>query len=387
MTPALNLTLITISAFACIGWIIGAAVFWYASRRAVSLMTVSPDGPEPLPKLTIIVPALNEEHTIEPAMRSLLAMDYPDYEVIAVDDRSTDRTGEILDLLAKEDGRLKVLHIKELPHGWLGKNHALHAGSLQASGDWILFTDADVHFAPDALRRALRYALANNLDHLVAFPEMDTRDFWERLYVSYFGSMFTIWSRPWAASNPRSKAYIGVGAFNLVRTGLYRSFGGHSVLPMDVADDVKLGKMMKRNGGRQECITAEGLIKVRWVEGLRGAILGGEKNMYAGIDYKPLLAIRTALALFAGVIWPPIGLFVGPLPSRLLCAGALLGMMACVRASGFLRLNALYGLAYPLGAALFLYAMLRSMVLAHRRGGIIWRGTLYPLQKLRRGIV
>jgi hypothetical protein len=375
------------SGLALAGWLAIAAIFYYSSRRTTSLVSISADGDAPLPLLSIVVPALNEERTVESAMRSLLALDYPDFEVLAVDDRSTDRTGEILDRIAADSPGLTVVHVTELPKGWLGKNHALHVGSLQATGKWILFTDADVQFSPDSLRRAMRLIQARELDHLVAFPEMDVRGFWESLYVAFFGTMFTIYARPWEASNPKSKAYIGVGAFNLVRTELYRSFGGHAALPMDIADDVKLGKMMKRSGGRQECVTAEGLVRVRWIEGLRGAILGGEKNMFAGVNYNPLIMIRTVIAVSIGSIWPAIGLFAGPPLTQILCAGTLLAMTATVRNSGFLPVSRLYGLAYPLAAVIFLYAMIRSAALAYIRGGIVWRGTIYRLDELRKGLV
>ncbi len=378
---------IVLSGFAFAGWLVVAAVFLYASRKTTSLADYSPDGETPLPRLSIVVPALNEEATVEPAMRSLLALDHPELEVIAVDDRSTDRTGEILDRLAADSPMLTVIHVTELPKGWLGKTHALHVGGLRASGEWILFTDADVQFSPDSLRRAMRCIQMRGVDHLVAFPEMDVRGFWETLYVAFFGAMFTLYARPWEASNPRSNAYIGVGAFNLVRVGLYRSFGGHAALPMDIADDVKLGKMMKQSGGRQECVTAEGLVRVRWIAGLRGAILGGEKNMFAGVNYNPILMIRTTIALSIGGIWPAIGLFVGPPMSQALCAGTLLAMAATVRNGGFLPVSRLYGLAYPLGAVIFLYAMLRSMFMAYIRGGVVWRGTLYRLDELRKGMV
>src|SRR5262249_16062169 len=160
----------------------------------------------------IVVPALNEEAAIAPAMRSLLALDYPNLEIVAVDDRSTDLTGDILDNLALEDSRLHVRHISKLPSGWLGKNHALHSGSQFVKGKWIVFSDADVHFTADALRRAIQFAVQNGLDHLVLFPEMEVHGFWEKLYVAYFGVMFSLYAQPWAAKNPRRKAYIGVGA-------------------------------------------------------------------------------------------------------------------------------------------------------------------------------
>src|SRR2546423_821839 len=157
---------------------------WRAARLAARLADLSPDGAGLMPPLSVVVPALNEEATVEAAMRTLLALDYPDLEIIGVDDRSTDETGAILDRLAAEDARLRVTHVRELPPGWLGKNHALHVGSAVARGEWILFTDADVHFERDALRRAVRYAVYRRLDHLVVVPQVLLAGFWETLFVS-----------------------------------------------------------------------------------------------------------------------------------------------------------------------------------------------------------
>ncbi|HLJ57479.1 MAG TPA: glycosyltransferase family 2 protein, partial [Chthonomonadaceae bacterium] len=193
-----------------------------------------------LPPLTIVVPACNEALTVGRAMRSLLALEYPDLEIIAVNDRSTDETGDILDCLAAGNKRLRVLHINRLPPGWLGKNHALHVGGLQARGDWILFTDADVVYQPDALERAVAYAAMTRTDHLVACPRCRGFDFWEKLFMSYFGLMFLLRVRPWEVEQPGRSAYFGFGAFNLVRTEAYRKSGGHDAMPMEVTDDTKL---------------------------------------------------------------------------------------------------------------------------------------------------
>src|SRR4051794_32863197 len=189
---------------------------------------------EACPALSIVVPALNEAETVEPALRSLLALDYPRLEIIAVNDRSTDATGEILDRLAAEDARLRVVHVTDLPEGWLGKNHALHVGSAAASGEWLLFADADVVYAPDALRRAMALALARGSDHLVALPRILVEGFWEKTFVGFFMVMFSFRFRTWQAAWRRGYGYVGVGAFNMVRAAVYRALGGHAALRMEV---------------------------------------------------------------------------------------------------------------------------------------------------------
>lgn len=341
-----------------------------------------------LPALSILVPACNEETTVERAMRSLLALDYPDLEIIAVDDRSTDATGAILDRLAASDPRLRVLHITELPPGWLGKNHALHIASQEARGEWLLFTDADVVFAPDTLRRAVAYARQERIDHLVVSPRCETHGFWEKLFVSYFGLMFSFRVRPWEVADPKSPAYVGLGVFNLVRAAAYRQFGGHCALPMEVADDMKLGKVVKRNGFRQALLEGGESVSVRWVVGFQGVLNALNKNAFAGFEFRlsAMLASLAALALTAFV--PVFALFVPSWPIRLLAATTWL-LMAF--GAGVMRrvsdASAWYGLAYPLACILFIYIVLRSTWDAYRQRGIWWRGTLYPLEALKKGVV
>lgn len=377
-----------LAAGAFAGWLIVPLVLGWADRGTTKLSQCPTACDESLPRLSIVVPALNEETTIGAAMKTLLALDYPSFEIIAVNDRSTDRTGEILDSLAGADSRLRVVHIGELPAGWLGKNHALNEGAKLAAGEWILFTDADVHFMPDAMRRAVGFAVRDNLDHLVAFPELEVHGFWEKLHSSFFAVMFTLYARPWLARNPRSKAHIGVGAFNLVKTETYRAIGGHAALPMDVADDMKLGKRIKQNGGRQDYVAANDVLRVRWFVGFRGALDSLTKNAFAGQNFKPFAVMASVIAIFCGCVWPAVGLFAGPLPARLLCAGAILGMGATPgRLHIAPRIGPQYGVCYSLGALLFIAILMRSMLFTYRDGGITWRGTLYPLDELRRGIV
>jgi cellulose synthase/poly-beta-1,6-N-acetylglucosamine synthase-like glycosyltransferase len=174
------------------------------------------------PPVSIVVAARDEARAIERAMRSLLALDYPGLELVAVDDRSADPTGAILDRLAAANARLKVLHVRELPAGWLGKNHALALGARDATGEILLFTDADVEFAPYSLREAVAVLEDERLDHLALAPRLRLPGAWLAACVAYFGRQFYVFLRPWRARDPRSGAHIGVGAFNLVRASAYR---------------------------------------------------------------------------------------------------------------------------------------------------------------------
>ncbi len=375
----------------------GAMLVWFGGTSLLVLnrhrfqrlsgISVQAGEREALPALSILVPACNEAATLERAMQSLLALDYPNLEIIAVDDRSTDGTGALLERLAAACPRLRVLHISSLPSGWLGKNHALHVASQEATGDWLLFTDADVVYAPDALLRAVTYAERVGADHLVVSPRIETRDFWERLFASYFGLMLSFRSRVWDVSDPRRSAYFGFGAFNMVRASAYRTFGGHGALAMEVADDTKLGKVVKRNGFRTELLDGSDLLSVRWVVGFDGVMNCLTKNAFAGFDFKTSRMLLAILGMLLTGFYPLIVLLL-PSPCRWLAVGVLLGMVSGARA--FRRISqagAAYGLAYPLATLLLVYIILHSSWLACRQKGIFWRGTLYSLEELKKGVV
>ncbi len=180
----------------------------------------SPATPTGEPRVSIIVPARNEEEDIRETLVRLLALDYSNYEVIAVNDRSTDRTGAIIDDVAASSeahGLLKAIHIPDLPSGWLGKTHAMWTSAQQATGAWLLFTDADVQFKPDALRRAVAYAETERADHVVLFPRMIMKRPSERMMIAFFQALFVFGHRPWKVADPRARDHMGVGAFNIVR--------------------------------------------------------------------------------------------------------------------------------------------------------------------------
>jgi hypothetical protein len=253
------------------GSILGLVWFWRLADAALGMRKIAdvsrpewdrkPATPDGNPRVSIIVPARDEEADIAEALTRLLTLDYDNYEVIAVDDRSTDRTGEIIDRIAasaKAHGRLKVIHINSLPAGWLGKTHAMWTAAKQASGDWLLFTDADVLFKPDSLRRALAYAEAEPADHVVLLPRMIMKRPGEKMMIAFFQTLFVFGHRPWKVADPKAKDHMGMGAFNLVRRRVYDAIGSYERLRMEVLDDMKLGKVVKNAGYAQRNVFSDG---------------------------------------------------------------------------------------------------------------------------------
>ena len=342
------------------------------------------------PRVSIIVPARNEEAAIEPALRSLLALDYDNYEVIAVDDRSTDRTGEIIDSLQKNspESLLKVIHHTELPSGWLGKTHAMWTAANQASGEWLLFTDADVMFKPESLRRALAYAEAEHAAHVVLFPQMIMHSPGERMMIAFFQTLFVFGHRPWKVADPKTKDHMGVGAFNLVRRSAYKAVGTYKALCMEVVDDMKLGKVVKNAGFAQRNVFGGDLISIHWARGAMGIVNNLTKNFFAVLSFQRGRTVLSAFGLLFLNLGPFLGTWLAHGWMRLPFAVALGSMFAIyVGMSRRSSVRPYYFLLHPVSTLLFTYTLLRSMFLALSNDGIVWRGTKYPLEELRKGLV
>jgi glycosyltransferase involved in cell wall biosynthesis len=351
-----------------------------------------PNPGEP-PQLSVIVPARNEAAAIENTLRSLLAQTIP-LDIFAVDDRSTDSTAAAMDRVAAEPlpaGKsLTILRIDALPAGWLGKPHAMALAARQTATPWLLFTDADVDFAPDVLERALAEAHATRTDHLVLMPTLILKTPGERMMTSFFQAFSLLAWRPWRISDPRRRDSIGIGAFNLVRAEAYHAVGGFEAQRFQVLDDVRLGVEIKSAGYRQRVLFAPGLIRIHWAPGALGMARNLTKNLFAAFSFSPSLLLGACLGL-ALICYLPLADLIAPWPAHALplrLAGclsllmiALHYRMAARRFGGF---PASYVLTLPFAAVLVLYAMLRSMILTLARGGVVWRGTLYPLRELRR---
>jgi glycosyltransferase involved in cell wall biosynthesis len=335
-------------------------------------------------KVSVIIAARNEERKIEPALQSVLTQSYPSLEFIVVDDRSSDSTGKVLDAIAAKDPRLRVVHISELPKGWLGKNHAQHTGAGQASGEWLLFTDADVVFEPTTISRAIALAQREKLDHLAVAPEPRMPG----MLLSMFGGAFTLffgfYAKPWKASDPKSQRHIGIGAFNLVRAEVYRAVGGHSRIAMRPDDDMKLGKIIKLGGYRQDIVLGADFISVEWYSSVGELVHGLEKNSFAGLNYNLALVIAASVGQLIVLLWPVVALFVTGGATWWLNLGTVIAMAAL-----FVDNTRHHGqcwwhfVGFPLTVLLFQYIIWRATLKTLRNDGIDWRGTHYSLAELK----
>lgn len=343
------------------------------------------------PSVSIIVPARNEETDIQATLTSLLALEYSNYEIIAVNDRSTDRTGSLMEEIAgttQAQGRLTIIHLPELPAGWVGKPHAMWYASQKATGNWLLFTDADVLFKPDSLCRAIAYAECENADHMVVFPRMIMRHPGERMMMAFFQTLFVFGHRLWKIADPKARDYVGVGAFNLVTRRAYEAVGTYAALRMEILDDMKLGKVIKNAGFAQRFVFGEDLISLRWAEGAFGIVNNLTKNFFA------LLSFQWGRALGSIVLVAFLNL--GPFLGVCLARGWMRASYIVALGSIFLiywgmaRFSAVrpyYFLLHPVSTILFMYILAQSMFHALWNDAVIWRGTRYPLEELKKGMV
>ncbi len=355
-----------------------------AGRRSFCWLRRVPPVAARLPAVSVVVAARDEAAAIEACIASLLASRHPDLEVIAVDDRSRDGTGAILDRMAG-DPRLRVLHVGDLPEGWLGKNHALWRGAAAARGEWLLFTDADVVFAPEAVARGQAWAIAAGADHLAAPPELVGAGWLLAAVEGAFTTFLTSVMRVGQVASRRSSAYFGVGAYNLLRADVYRAIGTHRAIALEATDDLMLGRAVKRAGFRSVVGLGKDMVRVAWYHSL-GEMAGGlEKGALAQVGYRPWLGVAAGLAVlgvFEGPFWLALGWQAEPARALGVCAAALaLALYLGVnQASGVPLWTAVL---LPLSAALLVALYLRAVILTAVRGEIRWRGRSYRLRDLR----
>lgn len=336
-------------------------------------------------RCSVVIAARDEEARIEGTMRRLLAQRGGTVEFIVVDDRSTDGTGEILRRLAEEDARVQVKRVQTLPPGWLGKCHACHIGAGAATGDWILFTDADCWLKPDVIARALRVAERDGVDHVTLSPGTVIESLGARAWHLLFLTSLLNWFS--GVNRDRPRAYLGIGAFNLLRATAYRQCGGYEALRLTIVDDIKLGLLLRRAGSRTRAFLGVDDVECHWGNTVGGMIKIMEKNYFAVTDFKLGLVLAGSLAailvhgiLVAGLLTgTAAGLAAGLSPFLLILPAGILA-----RRVGWTWPCAIF---VPFMFPVFLYALLNSTFVTLRQGGIRWRDTFYALDTLRAGNV
>jgi len=369
-------------------WVLNAIDLARGVPKLPSISDIAPLEDAGCPSVSILFAARDEEEKLPGALTKFLALDYPRYEVIAVDDRSEDHTAEILKAATQKDARMKYARVDSLPPGWLGKPHAMQRAYEQSSGEWLVFTDADVHFSPDLLRRAVALAERERWDHMTILGGVEMHSMGERIALTFFGMTFVIGVRPWRVGDPRSNGYAGVGAFQMLKRGAYEAIGGHRRLAMEVVDDMKLGKVVKEARIRSGVAKGWKEVRVRWHAGLGNLVRGTTKNFFAAASFNFWIACtQLSMVLLMCVLpWVALPFLRG---WALFFDAIAVGVMIATEAGVAIEVGVspLYALTEPLGALIFAWMLLRSTIVTLWSGGITWRGTFYPLEELRRGVV
>lgn len=362
-----------------LAWWLGLAAAFLKARAALPRLAALPLQEQARwPRVSVVVPARDEGRHVGEALRAKLADGYPALEVVLVDDRSTDDTGAQARAIAAVDGRVTVARVDALPEGWLGKVHALQVGLEHASGEWILFSDADVHLAPGTLQRLVAWADREGVDHLVCLPGLTGGGPGiTATLAGFFRMVFTL-SRLWAVERPDSSAAVGAGAFNLFRRAALDRTPGLPWLRMEIGDDMALGVMLKRGGARQRAVVAREAVSLEFYPSLAAMTRALEKNGASApmplVVLGCLLLVVLELGWLAGPSLPAVGL-----------AGAVAALTQ-LGVCAWLGLPRWPALLPGLGVLPLAWAMIRSSALALVRGGVRWRGTFYPTAVVRAGM-
>lgn len=360
------------------------------ARRLPALQALPlPSGVEDIQadavRCSVVVAARDEAGRVEATVRHLLAQRHVALEVIVVDDRSIDGTADILRRLATEDARVRTTTVEVLPAGWIGKCHACHVGATMATGEWLLFTDADCWLAPDVIARALRVAARDAADHVTLTPGVAGATLGAQAWHLVFLASLADWiSR---VNRDRPGAHLGIGAFNLVRASAYRASGGYEALRLTVVDDIKLGLLLHRAGSRTRAFLGGQDAECHWGNSVPDMFRVMEKNYFAALNFRLAPVVAGAVVLTLMLTSALLGLWSGTVAGL---AAALAPWLLAIPAAIFAR-----RLGWPLaGAALapLLYpvvfgAVVNSTVVTLRQGGVRWRETFYPLDSLRKGNV
>ncbi|MCC6523764.1 MAG: glycosyltransferase [Polyangiaceae bacterium] len=356
------------------------ADFWLAPR-----LPRTPDPARELPPLSVLVPARNEEHNIEACLDSLAAQDYPDLEVLVVDDASTDRTAELVRARAAEDARIRLVPAPPLPEGWRGKCWALGTGAELARGRYLAMIDADVTLGPSALARAVSLARTRSLDLLSLLPTLVNVTFWEKVIQPVMGFMIFLWQPLHRANAPGSRVTVANGQFLLVLAEGYRALGGHGAVRSEVVEDVALAALYKRHGKRLGLALALGDVRARMYRGLGDIWRGWGKTIHPYLQRQPLTLWAGILALTVLMLLPFVALALlglgslggaAPSPTLVALAAAAVGfiLLQTLLFRGALGLELAHAPLWPLGFAVLFALFVARSVGAARGRGVEWKG-------------
>ncbi len=367
-------------------------VTWLHNQSWLDVQTPHVHPPAGGPLISVIVPTRNEEKNIRRCIEALLAQDYPNLQLLVLDDRSTDATSAILTELSAHDSRLVVVHGRELPAGWAGKPHALYQAAESATGEWLLFLDADTFLHPNALSAALASAQKNGADLYTVMTEQILGSFWEKTVMPLVFTALSVGFSPRKVNNPKSRDAIANGQFIFIRRAVYDAIGGHAAVKNQIVEDKALAEKVKWSGRRLVIADGRGIAQTRMYTDLPSMWEGWTKNIYLGLADRPgllllgafgaLLALMAALVLPAwplfGIVWYING---GGWMALAVTAEALLIwayiLVLRMKINHLMGISRWYALTTPLGAGLFAAMMLTSAWKVLSGQGVTWKGRNY----------
>lgn len=337
--------------------------------------------------VSVVIAARNEASRLDQSVQRILDQQNVNLELVIVDDRSNDDTGRIAQEAASRDPRVKYVRVDDLPAGWLGKCHACWQGAQRATGNWLLFTDGDIHMSRDVIARAVAVSQLESADHLTLFPDILAERFGVRIAILGQAQLFTLYTSPETINADRSHRWVGIGAFNLIRRETYAVIGGHETLKMEVVDDMKLGYLVRRGGFRQRVYAGMSDVQADWAQSVVGVIRALEKNWFAATEFN----LVGSMACFVLIPTTILGAIIAPwitgwagLPAHicllLVCAQS---WTICRR----FKWPVYLAIFTPLGWLIFVASGAWSVFKTLRQGGICWRNSFYSLDELKRGVV
>ena len=347
------------------------------------------------PKVSIILPARNEEKYIAKCLDSLINQDYPNFEIIAVNDSSTDGTGVIMQQYAAKNPRILVVHAKSKPEGWAGKNWACFQGYLRARGDLLLFTDADTVHLPSTMSLSIKHLIFENLDALTAIPKLLSKDFWTKITLPMLSTFLHSRFSALRVNNPKTKIGYFFGSFFIITRSTYEKVGTHKAVRYELVEDGALGGKVKKEKFMIKMVRGESYIEAIWARDLNTLWHGLRRLMIPLYNQNKKGASLMAIAIFfllfePFVLLPYSLLFINlvreDIVSLLLIvsdavASAIIILSSVIQLRLGVYQNPLYALFSPVGGAIISFSFITAIIDARKKGAVNWRGRKYTISE------
>jgi cellulose synthase/poly-beta-1,6-N-acetylglucosamine synthase-like glycosyltransferase len=346
------------------------------------------------PKVSVILPARNEERYIARCLDTLLRQDYPDFEIIAINDSSTDRTGQIIQEYSQRDGRVVYVSAPPKPDGWAGKNWACYQGYLRSEGQVLLFTDADTEHAPNTMSLAIGHMISQNLDALTAVPHLVCNDFWTKITLPALATFLHTRFSPLRVNDPKVKTGYFFGSFFVITRATYEAVGTHQGVRQELVEDGALGGKVKASNFKMKMVRGERHIDAIWARDL-DSLWHGLRRLMMPLYYQDktgagLMTLAVFFILFVPFLSLPYSILVSGLADNIStiilivlqasAAALIIGTTALQCARGVYE-NPLYALAAPLSGALVSFGFLSAIIGASRKTSVNWRDRKYTISE------